>query len=40
MAISRRKFLISASAGSAVAMVGGAELVSALTSSAMLSSGL
>jgi hypothetical protein len=38
MAISRRKFLISASAGSAVAMVGGAELISALTSSASAAS--
>jgi hypothetical protein len=38
MAISRRKFMISTLAGSAVAMVGGAELVSALTSSASAAS--
>ena len=38
MTISRRKFLASAMAGSAVAMVGGTELVSALTSSASAAS--
>lgn len=38
MAISRRKFMVSTLAGSAVAMVGGAELVSALTSSASAAS--
>ena len=38
MAISRRKFVASTLAGSAVAMVGGAELISALTSSASAAS--
>ena len=38
MAISRRKFVVSTLAGSAVAMVGGAELVSGLTSSASAAS--
>ena len=38
MAISRRKFMAATLAGSAVAMVGGAELVSALTSSASAAS--
>ena len=38
MAISRRKFLVTTMAGSAVAMVGGAELISGLTSSASAAS--
>jgi len=38
MAISRRKFLVTGLAGSAVAMVGGAELVSGLTNSASAAS--